>query len=211
MRKTNKLIMCLLLVVAMIMQLASVSFAAISTTTIGAVSYTYDAAKKTYTASVATRGLENDAMLVIAEYDASGNVKASDVSRTAANAKDGFLKASVEVSDEANEVKAFVWDKDYAPFNLDTALSKEYSAKHNNGENNNVEENGEGEATLGSGCLKGSNSVGINCCKHHKCASNYGNAGKNESLEYAKLFFLNHPGNKHRNIHTINRNNRQFR
>ena len=129
MRKTNKLIMCLLLVVAMVMQLASVGFAAISTTTIGAVSYTYNAETKTYTASVATRGLENDAMLVIAEYDASGNVKASNVSRTAANAKDGFLKASVKVSDEANEVKAFVWDKDYSPFNFDTALSKEYSAE----------------------------------------------------------------------------------
>lgn len=121
--------MCLLLVVTMVMQLASVSFAAISTTTIGAVSYTYNAETKTYTASVSARGLENDAMLIIAEYDASGNVKASGISRTAANAKDGFLKASVTVTDEANEVKAFVWDKNHAPFNLDTALSKEYSAE----------------------------------------------------------------------------------
>jgi len=129
MKKQSKFIMCFLLIVAMVMQLVTVSFAAVSTTTIGAVSYTYDAETKTYTASVSARGLEKEAMLIVAEYDKDTQVvKTADISRTAENAKEGLLTAELTVSDEANEVRAFVWSEDYAPFNLDTALGNEYTA-----------------------------------------------------------------------------------
>ena len=118
MRKLNKLVLSLLLVVIMVAQVATVGYAAIiDTLAIGAINYSYDAETQTCTASVSTRGLNKQARLIIAEYDASGNVINSAISGlTAAEATETIIKVSLKVEDEANEVKAFLWDKGYEPF-----------------------------------------------------------------------------------------------
>lgn len=118
MRKLNKLVLSLLLVVIMVAQVATVGYAAIiDTIAIGAINYSYDAETQTCTASVSTRGLNKQARLIIAEYDASGNVINSAISGlTAEEASETVIKVSLKVEDEANEVKAFLWDKGYEPF-----------------------------------------------------------------------------------------------
>ena len=104
MKKYSKLTFSLILVLAMVLQLSAVAFAA----NVGLVNHEVNELAVTGTVSV--RGLSANAKLVTAVYDASGNVVDYDVSLSAKNAKDTFLKTNVTKDEESNTVKSFVWD-----------------------------------------------------------------------------------------------------
>ncbi len=106
MKKYFKLTLSLILVLAMVLQLSAVAFAA----NIGLINHETNELK--VTATVAVRGLSSEAKLVTAVYDASGSVVDYDVSESAENAKDAFLKTTVEKEAESNTVKSFIWNAD---------------------------------------------------------------------------------------------------
>lgn len=106
MKKYLKLTLSLVLVLAMVLQLSAVAFAA----NIGIINHETKELKVTGTVSV--RGLSANAKLVTAVYNASGNVVDYDVSLSAKNAKDAFLKTNVEKEAETDTVKSFIWNTD---------------------------------------------------------------------------------------------------
>jgi len=106
MKKYFKLTLSLILVLAMVLQLSAVAFAA----NIGLINH--ETNELNVTATVAVRGLSAEAKLVTAVYDASGSVVDYDVSESAENAKDAFLKTTVEKEAETDTVKSFIWNTD---------------------------------------------------------------------------------------------------
>ena len=84
MKKYSKLTLSLVLVLAMVLQLSAVAFAA----NIGIINHETKELKVTGT--VAVRGLSSEAKLVTAVYRADGSVADYDVSESAADSPDAF-------------------------------------------------------------------------------------------------------------------------
>ena len=106
MKKYFKLTLSLILVLAMVLQLSAVAFAA----NIGLINHETNELK--VTATVAVRGLSDQAKLVTAVYRTDGSVADYDVSESAENAKAAFLKTTVEKEAETDTVKSFIWNTD---------------------------------------------------------------------------------------------------
>ena len=106
MKKYFKLTLSLILVLAMVLQLSAVAFDANA----GAICYQTNGLNVTATISVS--GLSEEAKLVTAVYDGSGNVVNFDISESAANAGAAYLKTTVTKEAETDEVKSFIWTSD---------------------------------------------------------------------------------------------------
>lgn len=106
MKKYLKLTLSLMLVLVMVLQLSAVAFAA----NIGLINH--ETNELNVTATVAVRGLSSEAKLVTAVYRADGSLADYDVSESAENAKDAFLKTTVEKETETDTVKSFIWNTD---------------------------------------------------------------------------------------------------
>ena len=101
--KKSKIALSLILVLALCMQLCTVSFAA----NVGTICY--QTGGLNVSATVAITGLPEEAKLVTAVYDINGNVVAYNTSKSVKDASDAVLKTNVTKSAETDTVKSYIW------------------------------------------------------------------------------------------------------